>query len=193
MRKDIHLSKVGHHLVTVVYCWKSRESIWTMVDLCDKKIKSRIIYLPWVTKSHIEWQLQINVHIKSWTYIFAGDVSQTYFRLGGDPINQTQDWHSNEDPQRHQQFPRRPTPPPSRQVTTPNGGEHLLTDGMSHKLEEQKQTVSLLANCQSTSRPIRQQCGGQMNADDVHVPCVFLSSIHHSVLTIYSRFIPVWF
>lgn len=91
--------------------------------------------------SAIKFVLQIH----SQSLYIQKQVIQTYFGFGGDPIDKTQDWHSNEDPKRHQQFPSSPTPPPTRQVTAPNGGEHLLTDGMSHKLEEQMQTVTVVS------------------------------------------------
>lgn len=82
-----------------------------------------------------------------------------YLRLWGDPVNEAQDWHGQKNPQRHQQFPSSSAPPPARQTPAPNGGEHLLADGMSHKLEDENKQSGLPANCQSIRRPIRHNAG----------------------------------
>lgn len=84
-----------------------------------------------------------------------------YLGLWGDPVDKAQNRHGNENAQRHQQFPSSSTSPPAWQAPAPNGGEHLLADGMSHKLDKENKQSGLPANCQSIRHPIRHQRRGQ--------------------------------
>lgn len=86
--------------------------------------------------------LQMSCHI----YICTEQrktILSAHFGFWSDPVNHREYRHGEENPQRDQKFPGCLAAPPPGEISTPNGGQHLLADGMSHKLEVEKKGVKI--------------------------------------------------